>query len=292
VDGGHAMMRGRLGRVGLRTNALGRVGLGEAQEAVVEIEELGFGALWYSDAPELFSLSTLVLSWTASLVACSSIATIYSRDPLVAENGANFLSQSFDGRFLLGLGVSHRRMVEAKGLTYHPPLAAMAEYLDAMDAAAQHRLSAPRILAALAPAMVRLAGTRSLGAHPYFTPTEHTESARELLGPEPLLCVELSFVLTGDRAEAREIAGRYWATHLGLEAYRKNLLRLGIPEDELDTDATFDRIVAWGDAAAVQAHVRAHLDAGADHVCVQPLPTDQLRLAEVRELAPALRELR
>src|SRR5207253_253236 len=143
------------------TNALGRVPLDQVEIAVAEYEALGFGALWFADTPELFSMSALVLSWTTKLTVCTSIASIYTRDPAVVENGASFLSRSFGGRFLLGLGVSHRRTVEGKGLTYRPPLAAMGEYLDEMDAAAEAPLhqgpAAPRILAALAPGMIRLA---------------------------------------------------------------------------------------------------------------------------------------
>jgi probable F420-dependent oxidoreductase len=188
------------------------------------------------------------------------------------ESGARRLCDAFPDRFLLGLGVSHAPSVAQRGHEYGKPLTAMRGYLDAMDA--QPGESAPRILAALGPRMLDLARERSLGAHPYFVPPEHTAIARKRLGPGKLLCVEQAVAPDERAAEA------YMERYYSLDNYRRNLERLGVgPEPP--------RLVAFGEEEAVE-RVRAHLDAGADHVCIQPLPMGEPELDQLRRLAPAL----
>src|SRR5439155_19112604 len=129
-------------------------------------------------------------------------------------------------------------------------------------------------------------------AHPYFTPPEHTAKAREVMGEGPLLAPEQAFVLETDPDRARENARKHMTYYLGLDNYRRNLLRLGFTDDDLEaggSDRLVDAIVAWGDVDAVRDRVKEHLDAGADHVCVQAIGADPLQ--ELRRVAPALREL-
>ena len=61
-----------------------------------------------------------------------------------------------------------------------------------------------RVLAALGPRMLELAAARSVGAHPYFVPVEHTARAREIMGPGPLLAPEVAVVLETDPAAVAE----------------------------------------------------------------------------------------
>jgi probable F420-dependent oxidoreductase len=288
-------LRERLGRVGVWSGPVVRRPAAEAREVVAEIEELGFRALWYPEGPEAFSQGGILLAASRKLVLCTGIAHIYARDPQAMANGAAALSEAYPGRFVLGLGVSHRPAVEGRGHDYARPVPAMRAYLDAMDAT---RIAAPspaeptpRVLAALGPLMLRLAAERTQGVHPYFVPPEHTAYAREILGPEPLICVEQTIVLETDEAEGRRLAREFVTPYLGLENYRNNLIRIGIPEDEVDSDAVADRVVARGSVEDAAARVRAHLEAGADHVCVQVAPSREPGLAQLRELAPALLEL-
>jgi probable F420-dependent oxidoreductase len=113
-----------------------------------------------------------------------------------------------------------------------------------------------------------------------------------VLGPEPVLAVEQGVVLSTDPAVARERA-REWAVHyLELPNYANNWRRMGYADD-LDgggSDRLVDAGFAWGGVDVVVARVRAHLDAGADHVCVQIVgdPDDASPVPPLRELAPAL----
>jgi probable F420-dependent oxidoreductase len=124
---------------------------------------------------------------------------------------------------------------------------------------------------------------------------EHTAAARETLGPGPLLAPEQAVVLNTDPAEARTIAREYMEHYLKLENYARNLMRLGWTEEDISgggSDRLVDAIVGWGDVDAIRKRVNEHLDAGADHVSVQPLSEDPrvIPLPQLRELAPALLE--
>lgn len=293
------LSRTSLGRVGLWTFQLDLQPMSAAQEAAAEIDELGYGALWLPEAVgrEPFANSALLLSATRRLVVATGIASLHARSAMTMQAGWKTLTEAFPSRFLLGIGVSHQPAVEGfhRG-SYAKPYSTMVSYLDAMDAGLYFAAPAPvapqRVLAALGPKMLRLAAERALGAHPYFVPVEHTVVAREALGPDALLAPEQAVVLSSDPATAREVARRFMSTYLGLPNYTNNLRRLGWTEEDLagPSDALVDAIVAWGDIEAVAARVQAHLDAGADHVCVQVLPEDPraLPMADWRELAPAL----
>ncbi len=292
-----------LGRVGLWTFQLDLQPAAAAQEAAIELEELGYGALWLPEAVgrEPFVNSALLLSATQELVVATGIASIWARDAQGMASGQLTLSEAFPGRFLLGLGVSHQPMVDfVRGHQYDKPLTKMRDYLDAMDRviymAPRPEEEPRRILAALGPKMLELAAAKALGSHPYFVPVEHTAFAREVLGDGPMLCPEQAVVLATDPEAARAAARQHMATYLGLPNYTNNLRRFGWGDDDLadgGSDALVDAIVAWGDEDAIVARVRAHLDAGADHVCVQVLDKDAaaLPMPQWRALAQPLREV-
>lgn len=293
-----AGLKRRLGRVGVWSSTLSAEPASFEREAAAEVEGLGFGTLWVGEAPrskEALVHSAILLGATQRLMIATGIANIWARDAIAASNGANALAEAFDGRFLLGLGVSHSPLVSARGHDYRKPLSVMRAYLDAMDATEYEGPlpePAPRVLAALRPKMLELAAQRTQGAHPYFVPPEHTVLARQVLGPEPLLAPEQAVVLDTDPARARQTARRYMALYLVLPNYLNNLRHLGWNEKDFangGSDALVDAIVPWGDPEAIAERVRAHHDAGADHVCIQPLAdTPRQMLEQLRVLAPLL----
>jgi probable F420-dependent oxidoreductase len=292
----------QLGRVGVWTAALGAVpSTPQARDLAAELEALGYGAIWLPEAvmADPFVLATLLLEATERIVLATGIASIYARDAVAMNASWRTLCEAHPDRFLLGLGVSHQPMVEGvRRHTYGPPLQAMRDYLDAMDAAPffgpAPAAEPKRCLAALGPKMLALAAERTAGAHPYFQTPEHTRRAREILGANGgMLMPEQMCVLSTDATEARAIARTHMATYLTLPNYTNNLRRLGFTDDDLaggGSDRLADAIVAWGDEAAVARRVAEHHDAGADHVCVQVLTADRREppLAQWRRLAPAL----
>jgi probable F420-dependent oxidoreductase len=246
------------------------------------LEELGYGALWFGEAPggkEAFTRATTLLAATERLVIATGIASVWGRDPLNAASAIRTVSEAFPGRLIAGLGISHAPSVEARGDRYRTPLSTMRDYLDRMYDT-EHLSPAPAepalvVLAALRPRMLELARDRTDGAHPYFVPVEHTRRAREILGPGRLLAPELAVVLERDPAEARRLARVHTdGFYLGARNYVENLRWLGYGDADFDnggSDALVDDLVAWGDEAAIVARIREHLDAGADHVCIQPV---------------------
>jgi len=292
-----------LAPIGVWTGALDWVPAAQAQELAAELESLGYGALWLPEVAgrDVFVHLALLLSATTRLVGATGIANIWGRDAVTMTGAAKGLTEAFPERFLLGLGVSHQPLVEGlRGHRYERPLAAMASYLKAMDNApyAALRPTTPvrRVLAALGPKMLELAGGAADGAHNYLVPPEHTATARQVLGPAALLCPEQAVLLETDPSRAREIGRAHTSVYVRLPNYQNNLRRLGFVEEDFDeggSDRLVDAIVAWGELETVLERVDAHFDAGADHVSIQALGADgrQVPIETWRELAPALSEL-
>jgi len=291
-----------LGRIGLWAADFDLQPMAKSQEAIAQVEEMGYGAVWVPEAVirEPFASTALLLSATKKIVLATGIASLHARTAQTMQAGWKTLTEAFPDRFLLGIGVSHAPMVQGvhKG-TYDKPYSTMVEYLDAMDKGiffgAAPTTAPQRVLAALGPKMLKLAAERGAGAHPYFTPVEHTAFARETMGKDALLAPELAVVLETDATKAREIARKYMTTYTRLPNYANNLKRFGFTDDEITNqeDRLVDAIVAWGSMGTVVAAVKGHLDAGADHVCIQVL-TDKpgsLPMREWQELADATRSL-
>src|SRR5262249_22738209 len=148
---------------------------------------------------------------TERLQFATGIANIYARDPMTMRAIQQTLAEMSGGRFILGLGVSHSHLVTGvRGHEYLKPVPAMREYLEAMRKALYRAVEpaeeAPVVLAALRPAMLRLARAEAQGAHPYFVTPEHTKRAREILGPGVWLAPEQKVLLDTDPERARATA--------------------------------------------------------------------------------------
>jgi len=288
-----------LGTIGVFTFALEQLPAAQAAQATSEIETLGYGAVWIPEArgKEAFTHAALLLGGSDRIAVCTGVASIWGRDPMTAAAAMSTVGEAFPNRLVVGLGVSHRTIVEQlRGQTYTSPVRMMERYLERLGSAvyeaARPAHAPPVVLAALGPRMLRLAASTA-GAHTYFVPAEHTAQARQVLGPQRLLAVEHAVVPEADPARARHLARLYTSRYLRLENYRNNLVRLGWSEDELTdggSDRVVDALVAWGDEDTIRARVWAHLDAGADHVCIQVLREDraELGLEELTALAPVL----
>jgi probable F420-dependent oxidoreductase len=286
-----------LGRVGIWSGELRRHGdLGEVADAAAELEQLGYSAIFIPGGAggDIMERSEHLLGATERVPLAPGILNVWMHDPDEVAGYRARLDESYPGRFQLGLGISHAPAVNKdEPGRYRKPLTKMRAYLDELDAASPPVPAERRFLAALGPKMLELARDRSAGAHPYFVPVEHTAYSREMLGPEALLAPEQAVLLESDPARARELARGHTERYLALPNYTNNLLRHGFTEDDLrdgGSDRLTDAIVAWGDESAIADRVRAHHEAGADHVCIQVVgvePGTGPREAW-RRLAPAL----
>jgi probable F420-dependent oxidoreductase len=257
-------------------------------EFAAETEALGYGAIWIGGSPPGdLALAESMLDATQRIVIATGIVNMWSTP--AAEVAASYrrIEAKHPGRFLLGVGIGHPEATKE----YRSPYATMVDYLDQLDDGGVP--VAGRALAALGPKALRLAADRTAGAHPYLTTPEHTREARGIIGDGVLLAPEQKVVLDTDADRARAL-GRPVVDkpYLHLVNYRSNLLRLGWSEADLDdggSDALIDALVAHGDAKSVAQRLTAHLDAGADHVCVQVLTADGADpVLALRELSEAL----
>jgi probable F420-dependent oxidoreductase len=271
----------------------------EAAKFAQQLEQWGYSALWIPEAVgrDPFSIISYMSAHTNKLVFATGIANIYARDPMSMNAIHNTLSELAPGRFVLGMGVSHAPLVkDIRGHEYLKPVSTMKNYLAAMESAlymgATAQEQAPILLGALRQNMLKLSADKASGAHPYFVPPEHTAWAREIIGAEAWLCPEQMLVLESDADKARGIARSHMATYTSLDNYKNNLKQFGFEDADFEnsgSDKLVDAIVGWGDEAALKNRIKAHWDAGANHVCIQALQDDAERgpdLALLELLAP------
>jgi probable F420-dependent oxidoreductase len=266
---------------------LGQIGIWrrrqEGLDDLLELEALGYGAFWVGFSPSLAEAREF-LERSSTMTIATGILNVWQHEPAdVAAQHAD-LTRDFPDRFLLGVGVGHPEATAE----YQAPMTA---FFDGLDAAPQPVPREERVAAALGPKMLEFAGQRSLGAHTYFVPPEHTRLAREQLGPDALIATEVAVVLETDDDVARDAARAYAEMYLNATNYRRNLRRLGFTDDDIDgggSDRLIDAVIPHGTPEQIAETVRAHLDAGADHVCVQPVGHGDAPMADYRALAAAL----
>jgi len=294
----HDAVRARLGRVGVWTFAFDALRAGDVRTAAAAIETLGYPALWVPEggsSREIFAHLSLLLAATERITVCSGIANVTARHHEAMAGGARTLADAYGERVVVGIGIGHQYTAGRRRQEWEDPVGRMTAYLDDMEAVRAGPdpvVPVRRLIAALGPRMLEVAATQALGAHTYFVPVEHTAGARELLGPEPVLAVEQTAIVSGDPVVARGIARPWAADYLDLPNYANNWRRLGYGDELGDggSDRFIDAAFAWGDVSAVANRVREHLDAGADHVCIQVISgrDDDACLPALGELAAEL----
>jgi probable F420-dependent oxidoreductase len=275
------------------TVELGRIGIWDRRDRLTprlarEVEALGYGAIWIGGSPpgDLF-LAQELLDATTHLAVATGIVNMWATPATEVAESYHRIEQAHPGRFLLGVGIGHPEATQE----YRSPFDTIVDYLDVLDA--EGVPVEGRALAALGPKVLALSADRTAGAHPYLTTPEHTRFARELLGDGPLLAPEQKVVVSTDPEAARAL-GRPAVDrpYLHLRNYTSNLKRLGWTDADLadgGSDALIDALVVHGDPATVAAGLTAHLDAGADHVCLQLLSAPGADpLPDLRALAKAL----
>lgn len=261
-------------------------GIERAGEAAKLVEQLGYGAWWVGGSPHVPDIRP-VLEATSTMVAATGILNVWSNDPGETAAADAALRADFPGRFMLGVGIGHPEATS----DYRRPLRTMRAFLDGLDASPTPPPADERCLAALGPKMLDLAGERTAGTHPYFTTVDHTRFARERLGSGKLVAPELACVVDTDPLRAKAVARDYAKLYLGLRNYTKNLLDFGFTERDVadgGSDRLIDAVIPQGSAEQIAEVARAHLDAGADHVCLQPLGEEGIPRKSWTALANAL----
>jgi probable F420-dependent oxidoreductase len=274
-----------LGNFGLWTSYRA-IGEDNAAEAAALAERLGYGTFWLGGSPNPARVTPL-LAATERLTAATGIVNVWQSEPQTVAAERAQLVTNFPDRFMLGIGIGHPEATS----DYKHPLTAMRNFLDGLDAAQRPVPPEERCLAALGPKMLDLSRERAAGTHTYFVSPEHTRFARERVGPDKLVAPEMACVLDTDVEGARVKAREYAKTYLGLSNYTNNLLRFGFTEADIadgGSDRLIDVIIPHGSAEEIAAAAREHLDAGADHVCLQTVGVTGVPVDEWTALAVAL----
>jgi probable F420-dependent oxidoreductase len=267
----------KLGRVGVWYSPDKLNGPAQISAFVKTVEMLGYDTLWYPEARgyESFSVAGYMLSQTSTLKLGSSIASIYARDAFTARRGLVSLNDLYGGRFILGLGVSHVPMVDGlRGHVYEKPVPAMRHYLEGIAKGEAKAVEFPVCIAALRPLMLKLAAQMARGALPYNTIPKHTAEAAKILGPDKWLVAEQKVTIETDPVRARALGREELSRYMVLDNYRNAWFSMGFSEADLangGSDAFIDQMVLWGSADQVKAKLKAHFDAGATQVAIQPV---------------------
>jgi probable F420-dependent oxidoreductase len=272
-----------LGKIGVWT-WLDHLRASEAADFAKRVESWGYSALWIPEAVgrDPFALIGYLAARTERLILATGIANIYARDPMATKAIWKTVSELAPNRFILGLGVSHRHLVQgARGHEYGKPLSSMRNYLEAMGKALymgpEPLQDAPIVLGALRDKMLQLSASAAQGAHPYLVTPEHTKRAREVIGPDALLCPEQMVLAETDETNARKVARANLKVYVGLPNYQNNLKQFGFSDADFadgGSDGLVDALVCWGEPEKIAAHIESHLDAGANHVCIQAYRAD------------------
>ena len=257
------------------------------------VEKAGYNTLWIPEAVgrEPFAHAAYLLNNTERLSIATGIANIWARDAYTMAAATNTVAESSGGRFVLGIGVSHKPIVSnLRGHDYNKPYSYMKEYLpnlkDIFYQAPKPKEPAPIVIAALHPKMLALSAEQAQGTHTYFVPPEHTAMVRQQIGPDAWICAAQAVILEKDPGKAREAARNYMKTYVPrLPNYTNNLKNLGWKDADFEdgcSDALVDAIVAWGTEEKIQDRIDAHLSAGATHVCFLPIDADNEALPDMR----------
>jgi probable F420-dependent oxidoreductase len=285
-----------LGRLGVWSH-LDSLPVEDARAYARRVDELGFGTLWIPETVgrEPFTLLGLLAGETLEVRLGTSIVSIWGHDAQTTRMAALTLAEATGGRFVLGLGVSHRHLAERlRGHTFDRPLTRMREFLAAYRTAVYQGpmgdgvAEPPVLLAALRARMLRLAATEADGAFPYLVTSERVAWMRVVLDAaaaeagrprSPALAVSLPAVLETDAEAARAAARAYLAPYLRTPAYQAGWAAQGFGATDWEkpgSDALVDAMVAWGDAEAIHGRIGEMVTAGADHVALIPLSPDGL----------------
>jgi probable F420-dependent oxidoreductase len=265
----------------------------DSAEFARKVEKLGYRTLWIPEAVgrEPFAHAAYLLSKTDRLNLATGIANIYARDPITMASASKTVAELSGGRFILGIGVSHKPLVtNLRGHSYDKPYSYMREYVPKMKSALYMapapKEEVPVLIAALHPKMLAFAAEQTRGTHTYFVPPEHTAKARAAIGKDPWICAAQAVILETDTAKARKAARDYMKTYVPrLPNYTNNLKALGWADAEFEngcSDRLVDAIVAWGTEQKIRERIDAHLKAGATHVCILPLRADGAPIPDPR----------
>ena len=267
---------------------------------MIQARDEGFARLWITQMPpdvDLLTVLAAALREVPDIEVASGVVPIQNQHPTLLAQRALTLNIIGDGRFTLGIGVTHRAVTEGMwGISWDRSVKRLSEYLDGLlPLLAGEQVDAPGELvttrgalqipnaptpqvyvAALGPQMLRVAGRRTAGTITWMT---GPKTLREHVGPtlrgaaadagraagSVAVAAALPVSVTDDVAQARSLAAQQFAMYGHLPSYRAMLDREGFsgPEDA----------ALIGDESTVWRQLDELRDAGVDEFAA--IPFDQ-----------------
>ena len=280
--------------------------LEESIKRAQEAERLGYESIWVTQLPDARDAGLVLAAYagaTQRVLLGTGVLPIYTRHPTAMAQMAATLDEMSGGRFILGVGVSHKVTVEAMwGLKLEQPVESMREYLEivrtslrdgaaGIDGAhfgahwsysAPRRAELPIMISALSPRMLELAGEMADGVvlwmctpkyiHDVVVP--RVAAGRERAGKSMQgfeIVAAITTCLTSDRAAALGLFEKTVQRYASLPFYRKVMDASGFEEDLAAgrvTEAMMDELSGIGDESRVRDVVRRYREAGTTLPCV------------------------
>lgn len=284
-------------------------------DAVVQAENDGFDAIYFGQifGPDVMTVLALAGQKTSRIELGTSVIPTYPRHPHVMAQQALTVQAATNGRFNLGIGLSHATVVEGMwGLSYDRPGVHMKEYLSVLlplinegrvgfngeffrvNATLQVPVPEPPpvLVAALAPMMLRMAGEQTAGTITWMVGPKTLEShivpriskaAAEAGRPAPRIVVGVPVAVVDDVEEAREKAARSFQVYGGLPNYQRVLEKEGVegPKD----------IAVVGSEADVERRLKEFTSAGATLLLAGAFPVGDDATASLQRTRECLKSL-
>ena len=286
-------------RIGIFIGSLGAADSLEGHvQQVVDAEKDGFDSLWSAQVLGVDALTLFALAGqrTQRIEMGTGVVPTYPRHPTALAQQALTTNAATRGRLALGIGLSHRPVVEQRfGMSFEKPALHMQEYLTVLkklvhdgsadfhgevfnvnaDIQVPDASPFPILVAALGPKMLSIAGELAEGTVTWMVGLKtlrthivpRINSAAEKAGREqPRVCVGLQIAVTDDRQKARQVANELFHHYGRLPSYRRMLDIEGV-ESSVD-------VAVMGNEAEVEDQLRALADAGATDFMAAIFPTD------------------
>lgn len=301
-----------------------RVGLvvagGDTAQAVrdiIDAEAAGVRQIWTTQstpAPDTLTFFAAAAAQTRTIRLGTAIVPIYPRHPLAMAQQALALNDIAPGRIRLGVGPSHRPVMEGTyGLAMGSPMAYLREYVEILrgalwNGAVDHhghyfnvvikmprKPEVPILISALRQKAFHLAGEITDGAISWLCPVSYLldtalptlrEAAALRKHPAPPLVAHVLVALHNDRQKGLAVARQMLKRYVALPFYANMFADAGFPvaSDGSVSDQLVDNLVISGDENAVAARLRELLTAGLDEVLAMSVPVENAA-SEQQQLA-------
>ena len=276
-------------KIGLFIGSTGSAPTLEGQvQQVVDAERDGFHSFWFAQAPGLMDALTMIAlagQRTVRIEMGTAVVPIFSRHPHTMALQASTVQVMTSGRLALGLGVSHKGMIEeGMGLSFERPALRMQEYLTVLSELTKsgkadyrgefysvnlaHRVPNarpfPTLIAAFGPRMLRIAGELADGTITWMVGPKTLEShilpriraaAQNAGRQSSRICVAAPFAVTSDATDAREKAGVEFGRYDQIPSYRSMMDIEGVNGPA--------NMAIVGNEADVESQIRSFADLGA-----------------------------